>query len=767
MTALGTLGRYRLIRRLAAGGMGEVYLAELPGVANFSQRVAIKRILPHLARDTGFVEKFIDEAYIMMRLHHGNIVGVHELADESGELYIVMEYLPGRDLKAVTRRLREQRAVMPVDLALWLVSEICAALDYAHRKTGDDGAPMHIVHRDVSPSNVLLGAAGEVKLLDFGIARARGRLHQSVSGTLQGKFVYMSPEQADGRTVDARSDIYSAGLVLYELVTGVRPFEGDSETETLRKVRSGVVAPPSAARSELPDALDTIVMRALQTDPGERYPTAAAMLRAMQLHLADTRSHAGAQQLSEWLAELFPEGVEAKDGPAGPMSIEDALEMQLGALTPNIDPMTRTHTADAGTPSAPAMVRSTGGTPTPTPLPSAAINTGPQPPLLSNPSMPAAAIQVTDPSMQQIAVVPAKGRKRAFALAVLLGALTASVVLLWWLNRSVATIDPIVTDARSNVALGAKTWSVRQGPDGPELLTGVELEVKPIDLCIVADGYETACKSVALAEGRNQPRFRLKAVPEVVLSLVPGDIPVLFTIDGKTVEKGKHVIPAQAVQICVTDDPPNWQLEGDQPRCVTIVGEAGKSTQIERSFVKIPDAAAQAAPVDAGAPPSAPDASPQTRTRVRPKVRIAKHTITVEPAGAVLRCGATKHVQFPARIELTRDQQCVATAKGFATERFTLSGRQGGKRTVALKAFGRLSVRALPGAARLLVNGKPMKDSVLKQHPVPAGAVQVEARYTEDGKPYTQRKTVTVAPGKTASATICVQTPKFKCPGGA
>ena len=275
------LGRYVLKRRLAAGGMGEVYLGEVQGAANFTKRVAIKRILPHLAQTPGFEAKFIDEAHVMVQLHHGNIVPVLGLGDEAGELFIVMEYLPGRDLRAVLQRLSSAGRPCSVELAIWLLCEVCDALDYAHRKTGADGQPLQIVHRDVSPSNVMLGASGEVKLLDFGIARARGSLHQSISGTLQGKFAYMSPEQAEGLAVDARSDIFSAGLVLYELLTGVRPLEAESETETLRRVRSAEILPPSTHRPEISPDLDAALMSALTLRPSDRWTTAADFGRAL------------------------------------------------------------------------------------------------------------------------------------------------------------------------------------------------------------------------------------------------------------------------------------------------------------------------------------------------------------------------------------------------------------------------------------------------------------------------------------------------------
>lgn len=761
MTApLGTLGRYRLVRRLAAGGMGEVYLAELPGVANLSQRVAIKRILPHLARDTEFVSKFIDEAYIMMRLHHGNIVGVHELADQDGELYIVMEYLPGRDLKAVTRRLRQGRAVMPPDLALWLVAEICTALDYAHRKTDDDGAPMHIVHRDVSPSNVLLGAGGEVKLLDFGIARARGRLHQSISGTLQGKFVYMSPEQADGRKVGPASDIYSTGLVLYELLTGVRPFEGESETETLRKVRAGAVEPPSAVRNELDAALDPLIMQALAQDPAARYPSAAAMRRALQHHLADARSHADAQQLGEWLGELFPEGVTSPHGPTGPMSIEDALELQLGALTPNVDPMTRTHTADAGTPSRPSQrTPSRPGTPLPRPPavqtgPIVGHVSGPVAPFITDPAHPI----ITDPSFQ--AQPPATGRKRTLALAVLLGALLAGIGVAWWLNRPAATLDPQVE--------GPENYTLHRGRGGPELLRGVELPVgAPVELCVQADGFATVCKTVELADGLNPVRFAPKREPQVRLVRIPGDVAVGFTLDGAPFNQGRHPVAADTpIEICVSAPPPGWRLAAGQARCTTTRVALGAVHVFEREFEREADAAPPP-PVDAGVP-SAPDAAVATQAPVKPPVKLrpqpraARHVITVEPGGAVLRCGDERYTSFPAQVQVKRDTRCTASLKGFASKSITLKGRRGGRQTLTLPKMAVLHMRAAPAKARLVINGKPMHSDMVRNLQVSPGRVLVRAQYVHEGKTFSAEKWLMLAPGEEKNDYLCVKGP-VKC----
>ena len=270
----------------------------------------------------------------MVQLHHGNIVTVIELAEEAGELFLVTEYLPGRDLKTVIRALRSQSRNMPPELALLLIRQVCAGLDCAHRKQGADGLPLGIVHRDVSPSNVLLGAEGEVKLCDFGIARGRGLLHQSVSGTLQGKFIYMSPEQAEGGHLDSRSDLFSTGLVLYELLCRVRPFEGESETETLRLVRDGQIPSIAHYLPDLDPQLVQIVMKALEKAPADRYQTADDFGRAINHHLALTESTVSPATLTGFLEALFPDEV-VPTAEERPQSLDDALNVQLNALTPH------------------------------------------------------------------------------------------------------------------------------------------------------------------------------------------------------------------------------------------------------------------------------------------------------------------------------------------------------------------------------------------------------------------------------------------------
>ncbi len=333
------LGRYELLRRIAKGGMGEIYLARTRGMAGFEKNCIIKTMLPHLAEEQEFVTKFLDEGRIVVQLVHGNIVPVFDMGDEDGEVYMAMEYIAGRDLREVTKRLAAHGDTMPVDLALFVASEVCKGLDYAHRKVDEAGESLGIVHRDVSPSNVLISREGEVKLIDFGIARAAGRLGQTVSGRIQGKFCYMSPEQAAGRSLDGRSDTFSAGLVLYELLTGFRPFEGGTDLQSLDLVRECAIDPPGALNLEVPAEIDEIVMIALAKDPADRYPTIDKFQIALMQYLYSSGSSPTSSDLAAFLGDMFPEGLEREElksardaSPPKKMSLDEALDFELGKL---------------------------------------------------------------------------------------------------------------------------------------------------------------------------------------------------------------------------------------------------------------------------------------------------------------------------------------------------------------------------------------------------------------------------------------------------
>ena len=335
------LGRYELVHRIAVGGMGEIYLARVRGTAGFEKSVIIKTILPHLAEEEEFVDKFLDEGRIVVNLTHGNIVPVFDMDEVDGEYFIAMEYVPGRDLRDIVKRLRDRGETMPPELAAYIISEVCEGLGYAHRKTDGDGQSLDIVHRDVSPSNVLLSTDGEVKIIDFGIARAADRRAKTVSGRIQGKCCYMSPEQASGEQIDHRSDIFSAGLVLYELLTTVRPFDADSDLKSLDLVRACEFDPPSVLEAEVPDGLDAIIDRALAREPDERYQEIDQMHVDLMDFLVSRGRAVTSGDVAAFLDDLFPEGAErdafqeareTKAEPEESMGLDEALNYELDRL---------------------------------------------------------------------------------------------------------------------------------------------------------------------------------------------------------------------------------------------------------------------------------------------------------------------------------------------------------------------------------------------------------------------------------------------------
>ena len=271
-------GKYRLLERLAVGGMAEVWLAEEPGRPG--RRYALKRLLPTLADDPGFVTMFLDEARLGAELDHPGLVPVHDLGREGSAYYMAMDYVAGCDLRHLLSRERLAEARLPVRLAAWIVARAAEILDHAHRAHGHDGRPLEVVHRDLSPANVLLSFQGGVYVIDFGIARAAFRAHRE-DAALRGKFGYLSPEQARGGPVDRRADVFCLGTVLHEALTGHRLFTGPSDLAVLQRVRAAEVAPPSLHNPAVPEGLDEAVLRALSREPEARYPWAADLAAAL------------------------------------------------------------------------------------------------------------------------------------------------------------------------------------------------------------------------------------------------------------------------------------------------------------------------------------------------------------------------------------------------------------------------------------------------------------------------------------------------------
>jgi len=299
-----TYGPYQLLEKIAVGGMAELFRAKRTGVEGFEKVVAVKRILPHLSDNKEFVDMFIDEAKMVAGLAHPNIVQIFDLGKIEKSYYIAMEYVHGRDLRSILRRAKERGTALPPDLAVLIASKVCSALEYAHRKKDDRGQKMKIVHRDVSPQNILISFEGDVKLTDFGIAKAATKATAHESGALRGKLLYMSPEQAWGKPMDRRSDIFSLGLVLYEMLTDQRPFLGNSELSILEMVRQCQIAAPSSVNPAIPEELERATMKALARDPEQRYDDAAEMQKDLERHLHTGRPPTGAD-IARFVQLLF------------------------------------------------------------------------------------------------------------------------------------------------------------------------------------------------------------------------------------------------------------------------------------------------------------------------------------------------------------------------------------------------------------------------------------------------------------------------------
>ena len=274
MTEAHQQQRYRVIERLASGGMAEVFLAESAGIEGFKKQVAIKRVLPHLSEKKRFIAMFLDEARLSASLSHSNVAQVFDIGVGDSAYFIVMEYVDGADLKAVIEFMRRENQRFPVESACFIAAKICEGLTYAHELRGTDGTDLQIVHRDMSPPNVLITKHGEIKIVDFGLAKATSQLEKSEAGIIKGKFSYLSPEAAQGLDVDARTDIFAVGIILWEMLSGRRLFLGDTDYGTVKLVQAAKIPSLHAENPAIPRELDAVLARALARDPAARYSSA-------------------------------------------------------------------------------------------------------------------------------------------------------------------------------------------------------------------------------------------------------------------------------------------------------------------------------------------------------------------------------------------------------------------------------------------------------------------------------------------------------------
>jgi serine/threonine protein kinase len=326
--------RYEVVERLDAGGMAEVFRAKAQSMQGFEKQVAIKRVLPNLAKNEKFVKMFLDEARLSLHLSHANIVSVFDIGQSGGSYFIVMEYVDGANLKRFIEAARRRDGRVPVALAIFIAMRICEGLQYAHEKRDADRRPLGIVHRDISPPNVLISNQGEVKLTDFGLAKATSQVELTDPGVVKGKFGYLSPEAAFGETVDARTDIFATGIVLWEMLTGRRLFQAGSDMETLQRVRAAEVPSLRTINPEVPEELEKIILKSLARERNQRFSSAREFGQALSSHLASRGIAVTSYDLASYLEQIFngsrPEPSRAADPQLA--SVNAAIEDQINRL---------------------------------------------------------------------------------------------------------------------------------------------------------------------------------------------------------------------------------------------------------------------------------------------------------------------------------------------------------------------------------------------------------------------------------------------------
>jgi serine/threonine protein kinase len=507
-------GKYQLLRKIASGGMGQVFLALEKGTG-FERLVVLKLILPHLAEDEEFLSMFLEEARLVARLAHPNLITILDLTEIDSRYCLAMEYVQGEDVRRLEKYARTQGKPLPVGLALRIIAEAAAGLDYAHQARDAQGKPLRLVHRDVSPQNILVGFDGGVKVIDFGVAKAAGSTSQTATGVLKGKYPYMSPEQANGLHVDARSDLFALGVVLWELITGRRLFKSESDLMTLRLVRDCQVPPPSQLNPKLPPGLDELVLKALCPSPDGRFPDCAAFRLAIEDYILQYRLPASNAHLSAYLRDLYVERISREADPL------------------NLDQLSEDTDLDSKSNPSRSSVRSLSQRPPPATLPVASMGTPVTPsPRRVTPSPRPVAIPPPPPRQTQsvAAVVPAR-RFPVVAVAATVGVLLlAAGGAIIFRDRSRAepvtppvTQPPPVAQVRTEPPPSEPTRPEPVQPEQPE-----QQEPQRVMLTVRSEptGAEVVVAGKTLGETPTELPFAPDALPVTVQLKLAGYHPV-------------------------------------------------------------------------------------------------------------------------------------------------------------------------------------------------------------------------------------------------
>ncbi|HYV48397.1 MAG TPA: serine/threonine-protein kinase [Myxococcaceae bacterium] len=459
---LTSFGSYRILRRIARGGMAEVYLAVKGGPGGVEKVVVLKRILPELSEVDEFVQVFLDEARIAARLDHPNIAHIYDLGESQSQYYLAMEYLPGDDLASVIQQCQRSQKLAPIEFAAEVVASACAGLHFAHTLVDGSGRPLNVVHRDVSPSNVVVTYLGEVKVIDFGIARAESNLVRTGAGKPKGKTLYMSPEQASGQPLDRRSDVFSIGIVLHELLTTRRLFRRPTEDETLQAVLADRIDAPSALRPEIPAELDRICMKALARPLHERYQSAEALGADLVAFLTSRRFARGPAAIADFMGALFPPERKLKKIRVGQGGLPEGGADRTPTIAPGYEGLTPIRTEPRLVSLPPIAAEQSVPTPSP-------VATGAALPVAAAPAPPAAA-RAPRPWARWIVAGTAVGLSAAgFAIGAL------------WSRKEEAPRPP------APVTVPVKV--VAQTPAPPLPVAGLTLSGLPPGVSVAVDGH--------------------------------------------------------------------------------------------------------------------------------------------------------------------------------------------------------------------------------------------------------------------------------------
>jgi len=450
-------GKFQLLKKIATGGMAEIHIAKQRGMEGFEKIVVIKMILPHLANNADFVNMFLDEARIAARLTHPNIVQIYDLGRAGGTYFIAMEYVQGENLRSISKVARKHSASIPLEHIVKIASQACEGLHYAHTKTDTSGNPLHIVHRDVSPQNILVSFEGVIKLVDFGIAKAATQYAETKAGILKGKYSYMSPEQCKGKHIDNRSDVFSMGIVLWELATGVRLYKKSSELMILKEITEGKVTPPREINQQIPAELEAIILKALEKHADNRFQDALQMHLALEEFMKNRGLTSSTVHLSAFMREMFKEKLDnlrkIEEAQASGDSLEsflfDDVNLEAEMYVPGTG-VTPSQASPISTPSQPLYPRPTTGV--------SRLSPAPAP--------------------------PSTGRSRNILLGALLVVLLGVLGTLGYLIYSHATEpEPSPVDAGVPMALGKGAIHVTSTPTGAKVLVdGNERGQTPCDV---------------------------------------------------------------------------------------------------------------------------------------------------------------------------------------------------------------------------------------------------------------------------------------------